>query len=58
MKRLKYLLPWYRRLEEREMQAELAALEEIAGWRALGNLTLAAEDARGLGLVMDRRIAA
>ena len=41
-----YLLPWKRRTEDRDMQEELAALREIAGPRALGNLTLAAEDAR------------
>ena len=48
MKRLRYLWPGYRRAEEREMQEELAALEEIAGRRELGNLTLAAENARGV----------
>jgi predicted permease len=41
-----YLLPWKRRAEDREMQEELAALRDIAGPRELGNLTLAAEDAR------------
>jgi predicted permease len=45
-RKLVYLLPWKRRAEDREMQAELAALREIAGPRELGNLTLAAEDAR------------
>ena len=45
-RKLKYLLPFYRRAEEREMQEELESLEAIAGRRALGNLTLAAEDAR------------
>src|SRR5207248_2526341 len=48
MKRLRYLLPGYRRAEEREMQEELAALEAIAGRRELGNLTLAAESARAV----------
>ena len=64
MKRLRYLLPGYRRAEEREMQEELAALEEIAGRRELGNLTLAAESARGVwgwewlqSLVRDARYA-
>ena len=33
MKRLRYLWPGYRRAEEREMQEELAALQEIAGRR-------------------------
>ena len=48
MKRLRYLWPGYRRAEEREMQEELAALEQIAGRRELGNLTLAAENARAV----------
>ncbi len=48
--RLKYLLPSYRRREERETEAELQALIEIAeGERAaLGNLTMATEDARAV----------
>ena len=45
---LKYLLPSYRRSEEREMQEELQSLAAIAGPRELGNLTLAAENARGV----------
>ena len=64
MKRLRYLWPGYRRAEEREMQEELAALEEIAGRRELGNLTLAAENARAVwgwewlqSLVRDARYA-
>jgi predicted permease len=44
--RWKYLIPRFRRAEEREMQEELAVLAEIAGRRELGNLTLAAENAR------------
>jgi hypothetical protein len=32
-RKLVYLLPWKRRAEDREMQAELAALREIAGPR-------------------------
>ena len=47
-RRLKYLLPSYRRSEEREMQEELQSLAAIAGPRELGNLTLAAENARGV----------
>src|SRR5262245_38148227 len=47
-RRLKYLLPSYRRFEEREMQEELDALRAIAAPRELGNLTLAAEDARAV----------
>ena len=64
MKRLRYLWPGYRRAEEREMQEELAALEAIVGRRELGNLTLAAENARGVwgwewlqSLVRDARYA-
>jgi predicted permease len=44
--RWRYLIPYFRRAEEREMQEELAALAEIAGRRELGNVTLAAENAR------------
>ena len=44
--RLAYLLPSRRRAEERDMQEELQALRDIAGPRELGNLTLAAENAR------------
>jgi predicted permease len=44
--KLKFLLPSRRRAEERDMQEELAALREMAGAGELGNLTLAAEDAR------------
>src|SRR5258706_7936784 len=44
--RWKYLIPHFRRTEEREMQEELTALTEIAGRRELGNVTLAAENAR------------
>lgn len=44
--RLAYLWPGNRRAIERDMQEEMQALEEIAGRRELGNLTLAAEDAR------------
>ena len=62
MKRFRYLLPGFRRAEERDMQAELAALQEIAGERELGNLTRAAEEARAAwgwtwleGLVRDLR---
>ncbi|HXT70598.1 MAG TPA: ABC transporter permease [Vicinamibacterales bacterium] len=46
-RKLALLLPWVRRAEDRDMQAELAALREMAGPHELGNLTLAAEDARG-----------
>ena len=45
-RKLRYLLPWVRRAEDREIQEELRALQDIAGPRELGNLTLAAEDAR------------
>ncbi len=46
--RLKYLWPPRRRREEREMREELASLTAIADARELGNLTLAAEDARAV----------
>jgi putative ABC transport system permease protein len=45
-RRLKYLLPSTRRAEERDIQEELQSLRSMAGPRVLGNLTLAAEDAR------------
>ncbi len=44
--KLLFLLPGRRRVAEREMQEELDALAAIAGEGELGNLTLAAEDAR------------
>jgi predicted permease len=47
-RKLKYLLPSYRRSEEREMREELESLAALAGPRELGNLTLAAENARGV----------
>ncbi len=45
--KLRYLVPSIRRAADRDMQEELEALKELAGPRALGNLTLAAEEARG-----------
>ena len=45
-RKLRYLLPWVRRAEDREIQEELRALQDIASPRELGNLALAAEDAR------------
>ena len=45
-RKLAYLLPWRRRAEDRDIRDELDALREIAGPAALGNLALAAEDAR------------
>jgi predicted permease len=45
-RKLACLLPWRRRAEDRDIQDELEALRDIAGPAALGNLTLAAEDAR------------
>ncbi len=44
--KLCYLVPSIRRRADRDMQEELDSLREIAGPRVLGNLTLAAEDAR------------
>jgi predicted permease len=58
------LSPSWRRAQEREMQEELDALAAIAGRRELGNLTLAAENARAAwgwrwleGLLADLRYA-
>ena len=45
-RRLEYLLPWRRRAAERDMQEELRSIAAMADPRELGNLTLAAEDAR------------
>ena len=45
-KRLGYLLPWRRRAAERDMQEELRSIAAMADRGELGNLTLAAEDAR------------
>jgi macrolide transport system ATP-binding/permease protein len=44
--KLRYLLPANRRAEERDMQEELESLKAVAGPHELGNLTLAAENAR------------
>jgi predicted permease len=46
--RLKYLLPSYRRAQERDMSEELQSLAAIAGAGELGNLTRAAEEARAV----------
>ena len=48
LKRLGYLLPWRRRAAERDMQEELRTIAAMADPRELGNLTLAAEDARAV----------
>jgi len=45
-KRLGYLLPWRRRAADRDMRDELRSLAAMARPGELGNLTLAAEDAR------------
>ena len=45
-KRLAYLLPWRRRAAERDMREELRTIAAMARPGELGNLTLAAEDAR------------
>ena len=47
-RRLLLLLPWRRRAAEREIDEELRSLAAIAGPRELGNLTIAAEDARAV----------
>jgi predicted permease len=46
LRKLRHLLPWVRRADARDIDEELRALQAIAGPRALGNVTLAAEDAR------------
>lgn len=46
--RMKYLLPSYRRAQERDLQAELESLRSLAEPGELGNLTLAAENARAV----------
>ena len=43
-----YLLPWVRRAEDRDIQEELESLAQFARPGELGNVTLAAEDARGV----------
>jgi predicted permease len=45
-RRLAYLLPWRRRAAERDMQDELQSIRAMADPGTLGNLTLAAENAR------------
>src|SRR5688572_14589215 len=45
-RRFRYLLPWHRGAAERDMQEELRSIAQMAGPGELGNLTLAAEDAR------------
>ena len=45
-RRLTYLLPWRRRAAERDMREELASIASMAAPGELGNLTLAAENAR------------
>lgn len=45
-KKLTHLIPSVRRASERDMQEEVESLREIGGPGALGNLTLAVEDAR------------
>jgi putative ABC transport system permease protein len=47
-KRLLYLWPSNRRSMERDMREEIEALQQVAGRRELGNLTLAAENARSV----------
>src|SRR5258708_12645138 len=48
LRKLKYLLPSYRRALERDMREELEALAEIRGPRELGNISRAAEEARAV----------
>jgi hypothetical protein len=45
-KRLQWVLPWKRRAADRDMQEELQSIAAMAAPRELGNLTVAAENAR------------
>jgi predicted permease len=57
-RKLAHLIPSVRRAAERDMRDELDALREIAGPGELGNLTLAAEDARAaMGWITLERLA-
>jgi predicted permease len=63
-RKLRWLSPAWRRAQERDMQEELDSLAAIASRRELGNLTLAAENARAAwgwrwldGLLADARYA-
>ncbi len=47
-RKFRYLVPWIRRAEDRDIQEELESLRQFADANELGNLTLAAEDARGV----------
>jgi hypothetical protein len=47
-RKLKYLLPSYRRALEKDMEEELRSLSELSGTGELGNLTRAAEEARAV----------
>ena len=46
--RFKSLLPRYRRAQDQDIQDELAALEQFASRKELGNLTATAEEARAV----------
>jgi predicted permease len=48
LRKLKYLLPSYRRALERDMREELEALATMAEPRELGNISRAAEEARAV----------
>ena len=57
-RKLTHLIPSVRRAAERDIDNELASLREMAGPGALGNLTLAAEDARAeMGWIVLERLA-
>ena len=47
-RKLKHLLPSYRRAQERDMQEELESLAAIAEPQELGNMTRVAEEARAI----------
>jgi hypothetical protein len=48
LRRLKYLLPWYRRSQESDIREELESLAAMAEPGELGNITRAAEEARAV----------
>lgn len=62
-RRLKYLIPSYRRVEERDMQEESDSLKELASPGEMGSMVVASENARDAwgwscldGFVRDARI--
>lgn len=46
LKKLMNLLPWVRRAQHRDIEAELRSIQRLADGDRLGNLSLAAEETR------------